>query len=289
MGGWGRQRATRTGAGTVAAGTRRGETEAEKSEEGRRGAREDSGASADVGGGEAEMVGKNEPGLKEGREKMKNQGGKRQKTGGRLQRETARELWLGRGKLADRQTDGTGGCGVRETGTWGHELSDDLPLLSGMGAGKMPGPQEEKWLRGPLVPEGGGFAVLFSSVERAGGWGIRHCDFLSQEVGLVGSEATSCPKSLAGQRQAPTPQLSPSQLPSNFSNSVGLQALPPLDPTPQPLLPYLDPRAPRPFLHQGTPNRRLLGHSSLMDPGSRPPAPPHTRLPVLGLPALAGL
>lgn len=117
--------------------------------------------------------------------------------------------------------------GEGDRGTWGDVLSDDRPLLSGMGAGKMPGPQEEKWLRGPLVPEGGGFAVLFSSVERAGGWGICHCDFLSQEVGLVGSEATSCPKPVSGHRQAPTPQLSPSQLPSNFSNSVGLQALPP--------------------------------------------------------------
>lgn len=99
----GRQRATQTGAGTVDAGTRRGETGQEE-RGGKTGSkRRQGGASADVGGGEAEMVGKNEPGLKEGREKMKNQGGKRQKTGGRLQRETARELWLGRGKLADRQ------------------------------------------------------------------------------------------------------------------------------------------------------------------------------------------
>lgn len=61
-----------------------------------------------MGGGEAEPVGKNEPGLKEGRAKMKNQGGKRQKTGGRLKGETARERQLGRGKLADRQTGRVG-------------------------------------------------------------------------------------------------------------------------------------------------------------------------------------
>lgn len=52
--------------------------------------------------------GENEPGLKEGRVKMKNQGGKRQKTGGRLKGETAREQQLGRGKLADRQTGQVG-------------------------------------------------------------------------------------------------------------------------------------------------------------------------------------
>ena len=61
-----------------------------------------------MGGGEAEPVGKNEPSLKEGRAKMKNQGGKRQKTGGRLKGETARGQQLGRGKLADRQTGQVG-------------------------------------------------------------------------------------------------------------------------------------------------------------------------------------
>ena len=101
-----------------------------------------------------------------------------------------------------------------------------VPYFLGWEPERCQGPEGEKWLQGLLVPEGGGFAVLFSSVERAGGWGICYCDFLSQEVGLVGSEATSCPRPVAGQRQAPTPQLSPSQLPSNFSNSVGLQALP---------------------------------------------------------------
>lgn len=85
-----------------------------------------------------------------------------------------------------------------------------------------------------LGPEGGGFTVWFSRVEGVGGWGICHCDFLSQEAGLVGSEAASCPKPVTGQSRAPRPQLPPSQLPFSLSTSARPPALPPQDAAPSP-------------------------------------------------------
>lgn len=58
-----------------------------------------------------------------------------------------------------------------------------------------------------LREEGSEFCFLMW--RELGGWGICHCDFLSQEVGLVGSEATSCPKPVTDQRRAPyTPLIS---------------------------------------------------------------------------------
>ena len=118
-----------------------------------------------------------------------------------------------------------------------------------------------------LGPEGGGFRVWFTRVERAGGWGICHCDFLSQEAGLVGSEAASCPKPVTGQSRAPVPQLSPSRLPFSLSTSAGPQALPPQDPAPTPP-------------PSGTRNRMLsrpqLSHGPGLLASSFPPPPrPH--------------
>ena len=159
--------------------------------------RRQGGASADVGGGEAEMVGKNEPGLKEGREKMKNQGGKRQKTGGRLQRETARELWLGRGKLADRQTDGTGGCGVRETeAPGGMCYLMTVPYFLGWEPERCQGPRKRS-----------GFEAPWSLKEE----GLQFCFLLWRELGVGGfAIVISCHRKWGWwvQRQHPAPSLS---------------------------------------------------------------------------------
>lgn len=95
-----------------------------------------------------------------------------------------------------------------------------------------------------LGPEGGGFTVWFSRVEGVGGWGICHCDFLSQEAGLVGSEAAPCPKPVTGQSRAPGPSYLPPSPPLAF---------PPL-PARRPCLLRTQPPAPRP---SGTRNRRL--------------------------------
>lgn len=96
----------------------------------------------------------------------------------------------------------------------------------------------------------------------------------------MGSEATSCPKPVTDQRSPKTPQLSPSYLPFNLANSAGPQPLRPQSPESEPPAP--------PAL--GTQTLQAVMATALswtQAPG--PPASPPTRLPVLGLPALAGL
>lgn len=137
--------------------------------------------------------------------------------------------------------------------------------------------RERSGFGGRLVSEGGGFSFVFLCGER-GGWGICHGDFLSQEVGLVGSEATSCPKPVAGQRRAPhTPVIS--QLPFNLPNSACLQALPSQDPAPTHSSLRPKSLSPEPLPRPGTQKGRLSWPQLSQGPRLLAPSSPHTARP----------
>lgn len=93
---------------------------------------------------------------------------------------------------------------------------------------------------------------MFSYVES---WRMCHCDFLSQEVGLVGSEAASCPKPVTDQGRAPThPSFIPPTSPVTFSTLLACRSC----------LPRAQPPAPPPsVLGVQAPSPSSLGYQSL--------------------------
>ena len=95
-------------------------------------------------------------------------------------------------------------------------------------------------------------SVLFSYVES---WRMCHCDFLSQEVGLVGSEAASCPKPVTDQGRAPThPSFILPTSPVTFSTLLACRSC----------LPRAQPPAPPPsVLGVQAPSPSSLGYQSL--------------------------